>query len=205
MRSPMRSGISGLLMRANQFIVSKASFPEGWLLERRKGVTATQVAKAATPKGFEQAVRDYLSDHVEIDNDYMRFGREMEPVIARILHQKFDILPNDWLLRHAENEHHLATPDGLSLDHKLIAEIKTTGRDWEHVTVPAQYRRQVQWQLHVTGADACLFAWMLRVDIDGVFAPAWWEPKHLWIERDEGMIETLVKAADELWGRVEHG
>jgi len=27
----------------------------------------------------------------------------------------------------------------------------------------------------------------------------------LWIERDEGIIKTLVKAADELWGRVEHG
>jgi predicted phage-related endonuclease len=192
-------------MRANQFVVSKSVFPDGWLSERRKGVTATQVAKASTERGFEQAIHDYHSEHMETDNAYMKFGRDMEPVIARIVHQKFDILPNDWLLRHADNQHHLATPDGLSLDHKLIAEIKTSGRDFEEVQVPIQYRRQVQWQLHVTGAEACLFVWMLRIDIDGVFAPAWWEPKHLYIERDEGMINTLVKVADELWGRVNHG
>jgi putative phage-type endonuclease len=193
------------MMRADQFIVSKRDFPEGWLRARRDGVTATQVAKAATPAGFETSVRDYLSDHVETDNPYMKFGRDMEPVIARILHQDFGVLPNDWLLRHDSQEHHLATPDGLSLDHKLIAEIKTTGKDFEDATVPVQYRRQVQWQLHVTGAERCLFAWMQRIEVEGVFAPAWWKPKHLFIERDEGMIDSLIVTADALWERVEHG
>lgn len=192
-------------MRANQFVVSKSVFPDGWLSERRNGVTATQVAKAATEKGLEQAVYDYQSEHVEPDNAWMKFGRDMEPVIARIVHRKFDILPNDWLLRHADNPHHLATPDGLSLDHNFISEIKTSGRDFEEVQVPLQYRRQVQWQLHVTGAEACLFVWMLRIEIQGVFAPAWWEPKHLWIEKDDDMIGTLVEVADELWRRVNHG
>jgi len=134
----------------------------------------------------------------------MKFGRDMEPVIARILHQDFGVLPNDWLLRHDSQEHHLATPDGLSLDHKLIAEIKTTGKDFEDATVPVQYRRQVQWQLHVTGAERCLFAWMQRIEVEGVFAPAWWKPKHLFIERDEGMIDSLIVTADALWERVEN-
>jgi predicted phage-related endonuclease len=193
------------MMRADQFVVSKRDFPEGWVRCRRDGVTATQVAKAATPAGFETSVRDHLEEYVEMDNPYMKFGRDMEPVVARMLHQEFGVMPNDWLLRHESVGHHLATPDGLSLDHSVIAEIKTTGKDFEHVSIPIQYRRQVQWQLHVTGAERCLFAWMLRVEVDGMYAPAWWAPKHEWLERDEEMIGTLIGVADELWERVKHG
>lgn len=190
------------MMHASQFVVSKGIFPEGWLRCRRDGVTATQVAKAATPAGFEQAVRDYQSDFIDQDNPFMKFGRDMEPVIARILHQRFDILPNDWLIKHADIDHHRATPDGLSLDHTIISEIKTSGKDFE-TGIPAQYKRQVQWQLHVTGAQRCLFAWMQRLEVEpGVFAPAWFEPKTCWIDRDEAMIEALIITADELWERV---
>lgn len=203
-RVPIMRNFGGhTMLGANQFLVSKSAFPEGWLRERRNGVTATQVAKAATPAGFEQAVRDYQLNLIEPDNEFMRFGREMEPVIARILHQKFDVLPNDWLIRSDKNPHHLATPDGLSLDHTVCAEIKTSSKDFEHSAIPAQYRRQVQWQLHVTGAERCLFAWMQRIEVDGVFASAWFEPKTLWIERDEGMIEALIDTADRLWERVQ--
>jgi hypothetical protein len=57
----------------------------------------------------------------------------------------------------------------------------------------------------VTGAQRCLFAWMLRIDVGGVFAPAWFEPKSLWIERDEDMISALVDTASRLWERIHHG
>ena len=87
----------------------------------------------------------------------------------------------------------------------MIAEIKTTGKDWADGVIPIQYRRQVQWQLYVTGAERCLFAWMKRIEVDGVFAPAWFEPESLWMERDEGMIEVLRDTAEELWGKVNHG
>lgn len=190
------------MLDAKQFVANKQYFYDDWIAARRHGVTATQVAKAATKSGFEQAVFDYNSEHVEVDNAYMQFGRDMEPVIARFVHSDHGILPNEWLIRHAEFKHHLATPDGLSPDHLHIAEIKTTGRDWETEAIPIQYRRQVQWQLHVTGADACLFAWLRRFEIDGELAPAWWKPKYLWIERDSEMIESLIDTANRLWERV---
>jgi len=162
-------------------------------------VTATQVAKAATPAGFKQAVIDHIDDTQIPDNPYMAFGRDYEPVIARTVHTKFGILPNEWLIRNDKFPHHLATPDGLSPDHTMIAEIKTTGKDWADGVIPIQYRRQVQWQLHVTGAKRCLFAWMMRIDVGGVFAPAWFEPKTRWLERDEDMIAGLVECAGKLW------
>jgi hypothetical protein len=47
-----------------------------------------------------------------------------------------------------------------------------------------------------------IFAWMLREERDGAFVPGWFEPKVITIERDEEMIVSLVKVADELWERV---
>jgi len=181
-----------------QFIASKHLSEERWLAARRMGVTATMVAKAAGgPGGFQAVFRDFRDDHHEPDNDYMRFGREMEPVLAMAVKERHGILPNDWLICHREKDWHMATPDGLSLDGTMISEIKTTGTEWK--TIPAQYVRQVQWQLYVTDADVCVFAWMLRDEFDGVFIPAWFEPEIQMIERDEDMIADLVKVADRLW------
>jgi hypothetical protein len=65
--------------------------------------------------------------------------------------------------------------------------------------LPLRYRRQVQWQLHVTGAERALVAWLVREEVDGVFIPATFEPAWGWLERDEEMIQDLVVTADRLW------
>lgn len=186
-----------------RFVASKSVSAERWLSARREGVTATQVARAASgPGGFEQAVEDYRADFVEQDNPYMAFGRVWEGPISMWLKEQHEIMPNDWVIRHDENAHHLCTPDGLSPSHEFISEIKTTGKEWNPERIPIQYRRQVQWQLHVTGAEACFFAWMLREERDGAFLPAWFEPSMIVMDRDEEMIASLVKVADDLWERV---
>jgi hypothetical protein len=100
----------------------------------------------------------------------------------------------------------MATPDGLSKDHKTIVEVKTTGKDFvEWGKVPIQYRRQVQWQLYVTGATQCLFAWQLRVtNNDGLFVPGWLEPKAVIVQRDEEMITQLVSVSEKLQMELIH-
>ncbi len=191
------------MLQIDQFVASKAVSAERWLSARREGVTATQVAKAASgPGGFEQAVSDYQEDWVEQDNPYMAFGRAWEGPISMELKQHWNIMPNDWLICHEQFRHHMATPDGLSLAHRQISEIKTTGKEWNPQRIPIQYRRQVQWQLHVTGAEVCVFAWMLREERDGAFIPAWFEPNVIMMERDEEMIAELIVTADKLWERV---
>jgi hypothetical protein len=182
-----------------RFLADKSADFEGWLAARRHGVTATQVANASTPAGFERAAADFLTEWSEPDNPYMRFGREWESTIADFCAEKFDVLPNEWLIA-GENPRHLATPDGLSKDHRTIGEYKTTGKDWEKVEkLPVRYRRQVQWQLHVTGAERALVAWLVREEVDGIFIPATFEPAWGWLERDEEMIQDLVVTADRLW------
>ena len=191
------------MLRPDRFVASKSVHAGRWLQARREGVTATQVAKAAAgPGGFEQAVEDYRADFVEQDNPYMAFGRAWEGPISMHLKDDFGVMPNDWLISSAVSDHYMATPDGLTLGYNAISEVKTTGKDWDPKRIPVQYRRQVQWQLFVTDAEFCYFAWMLREERDGAFVPGWFEPKVITIERDEDMIASLVKVADELWERV---
>jgi len=191
---------------ANRFVISKDMDESWWLQARRDGVTATQVSRADAGEGsFRKAVEDYEQDWIETDNPFMKFGRDWEPIIALQIKRSHGIMPNSWLIRHVDQPRHLATPDGLSIDHETISEIKTTGKDWGDGKIPIQCRRQVQWQLHVTGARQCVFAWMQRVGEPGNFAPAWFDAKVMMMDRDEQMINKLIATANKLWGRVQNG
>lgn len=179
------------MIPAERFIVESTD-RSAWLTARAPGVTATEVAEAATPAGFQHAMNHRLAPAEEPDNDYMRFGRENEAWIAMVIKRETGIMPNRWLIA-AENPLHLATPDGLSLDHLEIAEIKTGGTA---ITKPtAKHYRQIQWQLYVTGAERCRFGFMLRTP---TFQPAWLDPYCMWVERDEKAITQLIDVADRL-------
>lgn len=180
--------------------VARHGTPE-WFAARREGVSATAVAKACTPAGFRDEVAKALhpEENQVVDNEYMKFGRDWEQWIVDNLPPEFGIVANDWLIHAEGHKWQLATPDGLNAAGTVIAEVKTTGKDWGAGTIPIQYRRQVQWQLYVTGASACVFAWLLRgVDDNGQMVPAWYQPKHLVINRDEEMIAQLVAIAERL-------
>lgn len=191
------------MLNADQFLASKNMDEDLWQEIRHFGISATEVAGASTPAGYKKVLEGRLyGSHVE-DNAYMRFGRDTEPIVAMFLKDELDIMPNDWSICHRENRHHRATPDGLSLDHDLISEIKTTGRDFEG-KVPIGYMRQMQWQMYVTDTDRCIFAWMLRVETDEGFVPGWLEPKWMVVHRNEEHIDALKITADKLWREVKH-
>lgn len=176
------------------------SLTDEWYKARQHGVSATTVAKAASgPAGYDAELQNALfpEDNEIVDNAYMKFGRDWEQWIVENLDPYEGIKHNDWLIcGEGDYRWHLATPDGLNDDWSVIAEVKTTGKDWEGSAIPIQYRRQVQWQLHVTGARQCVFGWLLRAEADnGEFVPAWLEPKHIIIERDEDMIAQLIDVA----------
>lgn len=190
-----------MTINSNRFLAQSGT-PE-WFSIREGGISATAVAKAAAgPGGYNDVVRSFVAPEEIPDNPYMKFGRDYEEFIVNAIPAEFGIVPNDWLIcaEGYTDAWKLATPDGLNADHTLIAEVKTTGKDWgEWKSVPIQYRRQVQWQLHVTGADAAIFAWLLRGETpDGEFTPAWLEPKWCRVERDEEMIASLVEVAQRL-------
>lgn len=194
------------MLHVTQFVASKSIDESGWLEARRTGVTATQIAKGATPSGRKEVLASYWSEFDIVDTPEMAFGRDSEPWLAMWAKENYGTMPNDWLIRHADDEVALATPDGLAVDHSFILEVKTTGKDWGTVDkIPLGYKRQVQWQLYVTGAEYCVFVWLLRANSDGLMVPAWFEPKADIIYRDENMISDLRDASRTLWAELNGG
>ena len=184
------------MIAIERFIVSSQT-KDLWLAARDRGVTATQVAKASTPAGMKE-VMDQIENPVPVEpNGFMDWGTQREAYIAHVVKERYGILPNDWLLcaDGAGNEWQMATPDGLSLNHTMIGEYKTSGKSLDKV--PANYMRQVQWQLYVTGAEKCLFAYELRLEGPEGFVPGF-DVECQWIDRDEKMIGDLIKVAEEV-------
>ncbi len=182
------------MIDASRFIV-QSRYRDYWLAARRNGITATAVAKAATPSGFRAEVESWTAAPFE-GNEFTDFGTESERHILEHAHREFGILPSDWLVAADDNPTYMGTPDGISLDHTLIAEAKTGG------TVPKsvsrEHRDQCLWNLRVTGAERCLYLFQLRVrDGDG-FRFGLWEPTVFWVPRDEARIRELELVAEQL-------
>ena len=184
------------MISVERFIVSSQT-RDLWLEARERGVTATQVAKAATPAGMKE-VKAQIESPTEVTvNAVMDWGNEREPYIAYAVAQRFGVLANDYLIcaDGPGNEWQMATPDGLSLDHTMIGEYKTSGKDLSKI--PIGYMRQIQWQLYVTGAERCVFAWEQRLEGPEGFVPGMDVETQI-VERDEEMIEQLIMVAQEV-------
>jgi hypothetical protein len=179
-----------------RFIVSSQT-RDLWLAARDRGVTATQVAKASTPAGMKEVLAQIENPTPVEANAFMQWGTDREAHIAYVVKERYGILANDYLLcaEGAGNNWMMATPDGLSLDHSVIGEYKTSGKPLDKV--PANYMRQVQWQMFVTGAKRTLFAYELRLEGPEGFVPGF-DVECQWVERNDEMISELILTAQKV-------
>lgn len=183
-------------MIASERFIVQSDNREAWLAARRGAVTATEVAKAATPAGFTEALEERRNPTEVTDNPYMKFGRDNENWLALELKREFGLMPNTWLIAAKDDPRHMATPDLLALDHATIGEIKTGGKD---ITKPPMaHVRQMMWQMMCTGATLCVYGFMLRAENDEGFYPAWMTPKTWIVKRDDEMITQLIGVANRL-------
>lgn len=175
-------------------IVCAADDTNRWLQARRQGVTATDAARLTSAKSVRSVVLDKVQGGSFTGNAYTEHGRKREPHIIEWMRQRHGIAGCGLLIRSAENERHLATPDGLAQwgDEVVLAEIKTTNKAWNRI--PRNYLRQVWWQQYVVGVERTLFVW--EVHHNFVVQDA--EPHAVWIERDDAEIEKLVQLADHV-------
>jgi len=182
----------------DRFLV-RSSDRQAWLWHRSQGVTATMVARAFTLAGFAEVVAQMENPEDVTPNAYMEWGNLREPYIAEVVKERYGVMPNDWVIskggKLSPDRWMMATPDGLSLDHKVIGEYKTTGKPLDKIS--ALYMRQVQWQLYVTDAESCVFAYELRLDAPGGFAPGF-DVECQVVERDEKLIRELVAVAEKV-------
>lgn len=187
------------MIEVERFLV-RSSDREQWLYARSQGVTATMVAGASTPAGFRDVIAQIDNPQQMVPNVMMEWGNYREPFIAMNVKEEFaefGLMPNDWLLAKDAglNRWQMATPDMLSLDHRFIGEIKTTGKPLDKI--PLGYMRQIQWQLYVSDAEKCLFAYELRLAAPDGFVPGL-DVKTQWVERDEEMISGLKLVAEQV-------
>ena len=182
----------------------KTESREQWLDARRRYVTATEVAQLV------RRGQDYWDELREIKAGQrtapdisglpaVRHGREREAVIVPYVQTLEEgMVPNSDL--YVRNQRYAATPD--LVGDGIVGEIKTI-KDTRLAKLQAakgwptgQYYDQVQWQLFVTGAIACIFAWEPYEDWDGELVPREDMREHITIHRDEERIKALQEVAD---------
>lgn len=175
---------------------------ERWLMERRKGVTATDLPAILGISPWKSALALYAEKvgdlaEPEMDSEAMEWGVRLEPVIAKAFSERSGrtLRAAGALLRSSEFPWALATPDCFDEDGAPV-EIKTAGAykaaDWEQGAPPI-YAAQVQWQMLVTGAPKATIACLI-----GGQRMVWQD-----IERDERFLKGAVVAAARFWQGVE--
>lgn len=184
-------GTETTLLTHTDRILARSSDRVSWLRARSTGVTATDAAKLSTQRSIAAVARDKTSLRGFTGNVFTEHGRAREPHIARWVHDHFSLVPSDALFHSVPDRRHLATPDCISDDGSVLAEIKTTSKPFDRI--PKGYLRQIWWQQYVLGAERTLFVWEEHVE----FVPVG-RPKHRWVERDEDEIAMLVDRADQL-------
>lgn len=204
-----------VLQELEQRAIVSSEDRAAWLEARRNAITATEVGKLR--KGGAGARRTVVAEKFEppadlAGNRYIDRGVARESWIADWAAARFrGLRPNTTLYRARENERHAATPDlvGVDRDGRLvIGEIKTSKHDLDPHRIGSHfpsttYLEQMQWQMHVTGAERCLFVWEQHDDNWPDPQPLELEPGAVWINRDDAEIERLVALADRALAEIE--
>lgn len=178
---------------------------EDWLRSREGVLTATQIARLVIGGPAERlAVRkEFEGERKDFDSRYLAWGREREPKIAEYSRLFVDssLEPNRYFLVSARDPRIGATPDAIGND--VIGEFKTSRNPMPDDLSQAmdrlhmRYYVQVQVQLLVTGAEACVFAW--EQHDDEWPSPEPYEIRHQIILPDKEMWEIITESVDRFF------
>ena len=176
-------------------VVAHSDDRDAWLTARNTGITASNAGSLATENSIDSILKSkFYSDFV--GNPATEWGIEREPILLDWA--KFN--QNKYLFRSDDNPRFMATPDGFRLDTYgdiELCQVKTSSKPL--TKIPANYYRQMQWEMYVMGAKRNLLVWEAHEN----FVPIDPEPVALWIDRDEETINTLKKLADVLLRRLD--
>ena len=145
-----------------------------WLEARKQYFTATMMADLAT--GSSAACEKVYRDRHGLSkpfagNSYTQWGHEREPVLVEWAREHVDsrLKHSTDLYVSTEVDGAACTPDAVGCREDgtvaVLAEAKTTTNMWWKLEdVPERYLWQVQWQLLVTGAEACVLVFEYHED-----------------------------------------
>jgi len=188
---------------------------EQWLEARRKGVGGSDIAAICGLSRWRGPMDVYL-DKIgaagpDDPNEAMYWGSAIEQLLLTRFEQEHDEYwvesGSNELHVHPEHDFCVASYDGLvyaTKDWNLEGVAPVAGwegktasayksKEWEGDAPPLEYVFQVQWYMAVSG----LPRWYLSVLIGGQQYREWI------VERDDELIDMLLKRAQEFWQLVE--
>ncbi len=197
--------VTDLLLEVSEhsvLIVPEGAPREVWLEERGEGVTASE--SWAIARGGAQAWKSILERKMNGSTfrgtKATRAGQARE---AALLDEAADLpgivaaAPNGALWGSPENTLHRATPDGFAMDGLgkiAVVEVKSHAHGYKGgETIPPEHMAQMQWQMHVTGAQYAMYGSEVRDADDQPPADgAHWQR----VACDEELIAYLAYRAD---------
>lgn len=170
---------------------------ERWLEVRRASVSATDINKislqsGAIGLGLNHLLRSKIEGEEERFFESFREGILREPEIAKRVIRSFpkDNFHHNRFLYAGEDIRHVATPD--LIGNGVVGEIKVSTKSMKQIYT--KYKDQMQWQMHVTGANKALFIVQNR---HTNFNEA------MWVPRDIERIARLNQIADYFLSKLE--
>ena len=181
-------------------LVSTINLPKTeWLKYRKTGITGTDAGAITGLNPYVSAFQIYqdkITDEIEeSDNESMRQGRDMESYVAKRFEEEtgFKVRRANAIFQNEEYPFMLADFDRLIVGQKAGLECKTvspySADKWKDGNIPLHYQMQVQHYLAVSGFDCWYIAAL-------IFGKEFLIRK---IERDEELIQYLIKIEERFW------
>lgn len=181
---------------------------EDWLALRSTGIGASESAAACGVSDWATPLEIYLRKRGEIppvvENDAMKMGNLLEPVVARLFVDAGNSLElySPGLFRSKRWPHMLSTPDGI-VDRLALAEFKTMNDRRAEKELGAEGTDEIPWdwicqaqqQMAVTGCEIVFFG----VLIGGV------QFRQFEVERNDNAINRIAEKTQVLWQQIQEG
>lgn len=172
---------------------------EEWLRYRKQGIGGSDAGAICGLNPYVSPIEVYMNkteDAIDdIDNEAMKQGRDLENYVAQRFMEAtgLKVRRSNSMYVHKEYPFMLANIDRMVVGENIGLECKTASpyniNKWKDGEIPSHYLIQCYHYMAVTGADA----WYIAVVIFGN------EFKYVKIERDEEIIENLIKIEKEFW------
>lgn len=174
-----------------------------WLKERQKGIGGSDVGAVLGVNKWKTPFQVYLEKteeiiEVEEPSEAAYWGTELEDMVAREFAKRTGKKVRRDTTHFVSKEYPfmVANIDRRVVGENAILECKTVNqygaKEWEGDEIPPSYLLQVQHYLYVTGAEK------------GYIAALIGGQRFIWkeIERDEELIEMIIKAESDFWDMV---
>ena len=172
---------------------------EEWLKYRKLGIGGSDAGSICGMNPYRSAIavyQDKVTDEIEeFDNESMRQGRDLEDYVAHRFMEAtgLKVRRANAIFQHDEYPFMFANVDRMIVGENAGLECKTASAysadKWKDGHIPESYYIQCAHYMAVTGADAWYIACVV-LGREFIFQK---------IERDEELIQNLIKIEKEFW------